>query len=59
MFGHILEMKKAFLDFKNKKCKKLWRKILNLFHWFIFVKVVLKENVLDDVAERRRSLSGV
>ena len=64
VFDDILERKKAFLDYKKEKVKKVknwdfskgvspwfWSKI---FHLFIFGKM-REENVFDDILERKKA----
>ena len=66
-FDHILEMKKAFLDYKKKEVKKVknWDlskggqsivlvKSLKIFHLFIFGKI-REESVFDDILERKKA----
>ena len=67
MYDNILERKKAFLDYKRQKVKKIkncdfskgdspWFLIKNLkiFHLFIFGKI-REENVFDDILERKKA----
>ena len=62
MFDNILERKKAFLDYKKEKVKKLknWNfsmvlvKNLNIFHHFIFGKI-REENVFNNIVERKKA----
>ena len=66
MCDDILERKKAFLDYKKQKVKKVenwdfskgvspWFLVKNLefFHLFIFSKIS-KQNVFDDILERKK-----
>ena len=67
MFDDILERKKAFLDYKKHKVKKVenwdfskgvspWFLVKNLkiFHLFIFGKISY-HNVFDDILERKKA----
>ena len=67
VYDNILERKKAFLDYKRQKVKKIkncdfskgdspWFLIKNLkiFHLFIFGKI-REENVFDDILERKKA----
>ena len=67
MFDDILERKKAILDYKKQKVKKVknwdfskgvrpWFLVKNLefFHLFIFSKIS-KQNVFDDILEREKA----
>ena len=68
MFDDILEMKKAFLAYKNRKLKKSktgifqiklpWSMVLiknlKIFHLFIFGKI-REESVFDDILERKKA----
>ena len=65
MFDDILETKKAFLDYKKQKVKKVknWDffkgsmvlvKNLKIFQFFIFGKIG-KQNVFDDILERKKA----
>ena len=68
VFDHILERKKAFLDCKKEKVKKVknwdfskgaspWFLVKNLkfFHLFIIVKIS-QQNVFDDILEMKKAL---
>ena len=68
MFDDILERKKAFLDYKKQKVKKvkksgffqrgksmaLVKNLNDFFHPFIFSKI-RQENLSDDVLERKKA----
>ena len=68
VFDDILQRKKAFLDYKKEKVKKVenWDfskggksmvliKNLKTFHLFIFAKI-RDENVFDDILEKKKVL---
>ena len=71
VFDDILERKKAFLDYKKEKVKKVenwdfskgdspWFLVKNLkfFHLFIFGKM-REENVFDDILERKKAFLDI